>query len=89
MMKYERCRSNSDTLSRADEKPAIEDYVWSTSEKARLRALSLYIIRSIVEQHKGTIEIDLATDTINIGVPEENRLACAQEIAGKVGSTCR
>jgi hypothetical protein len=29
----------------------LEDFVWSTGEQSRLRALSLYLIRSIVKKH--------------------------------------
>ena len=65
-----------------------EDYIWSTSEKSKLRALSLYIIRSIVERHGGSIEIDLATDTIDIDLPDDERSACAQEIEEEVGNMC-
>ncbi len=65
-----------------------EQYVWSTNEKTRLRALSLYIIRTIVEKHGGTIEVDLATDTINIDVPKAEETACAREIEEQMGSMC-
>lgn len=65
-----------------------QDFVWATSEQARLRALSLYVIRSIVEKHGGTIDVDLATDTINIDVPKSEELACAQEIEEQVGPMC-
>jgi hypothetical protein len=58
---------------------------WSRGEKAQLRATSLYLIRKIVERHGGTMEIDLATDTIDINMPEKERVACAQEIAEQVG----
>ncbi|NVM22680.1 MAG: hypothetical protein HWN68_12985 [Desulfobacterales bacterium] len=73
----------------SDTSGPTEDYVWATSEEARLRALSLYLIRSIVERHGGTVDIDLATDTININVPEEEQVACAQEIEEQVGAMCR
>ena len=64
------------------------DYIWSTNEKSRLRAMSLYLIRSIVEGHGGTIDVDLATDTINIDVPEQEEAACALEIEKQVGKMC-
>ena len=67
---------------------AAEGFVWATSEQARLRALSLYVIRSIVEKHGGTVDIDLATDTLNIDVPKEEEVACAREIEEQVGSMC-
>lgn len=60
--------------------------VWSTSEQARLRALSLFLIRSIVKRHGGKVTMDLATDTINIDVPEEEQVASAQEIEEQVGA---
>jgi sensor histidine kinase regulating citrate/malate metabolism len=61
----------------------------SRAEKAQLRATSLYLIRKIVERHGGTLEMDLATDTININVPEKERVACAREIEEQIGSMCR
>lgn len=69
-----------------DETQTHEDFVFATSEQARLRALSLYIIRCIVERRGGTVEVDLATNTIDIDVPDAERLDCAQEIEEKVGS---
>jgi hypothetical protein len=77
----------SDTDGDAQSRTA-EGYVWATSEQARLRALSLYVIRSIVEKHGGTVDIDLATDTLNIDVPKAEELACAREIEEQVGSMC-
>lgn len=65
-----------------------EDFVWSTSEQARHRSFSLWIIRSIVEKHGGTVDIDLATDTLNIDVPDEEQAACALEIEQQIGSMC-
>jgi hypothetical protein len=76
------------TVDTAFDDQTLQDYVWATSDEARLKALSLYLIRSIVEKHGGTIDIDLATDTININVPEKEQVACAQEIEEQVGSMC-
>jgi len=87
-MKHESYSNASDQLSRNDEKDEPEHYVWSTSEKSKLRALLFFIIRSIVERHRGSIEIDLATDTINVELPEEEKVACAQEIEEQVGTMC-
>jgi sensor histidine kinase regulating citrate/malate metabolism len=70
------------------ENDVAQDFVWATSEQAKLRALSLYVIRSIVEKHGGTIDVDLANDTINIDVPKTEEHACAQEIEEQVGSMC-
>lgn len=58
----------------------------SASEKAQLRATSLYVIRAIVKRHGGTIEIDLASNTIIIDVPEEEQAVCAQEIEQQVSA---
>ena len=62
--------------------------IWSEGEKAGLRAFSLFLIRSIVQRHGGSIEIDLATDTITIDVPDEEMVACAQEIEAQVNTMC-
>ena len=87
-MRHETYWNTSDALTRADHKHLAGGYVRATSEQAKLRALSLYLIRSIVERHGGTIEIDLATDTININVPEKEEASCAQEIEKQVGAMC-
>jgi len=87
-MRHETYCNTPDTLSQAKHMHVAEDYVWATSEEAKQRALSLYNIRSIVERHGGTLEIDMATDTININVPENERVACAQEIEEHVGAMC-
>jgi len=63
-------------------------YVWSTSEQARLRATSLYLIRSIVEKYGGTVDIDLSSDTLSIDVPEGKKVDCAREIDEQVGAMC-
>ena len=63
-------------------------HVLSEGEKVRLRALTLFIVRSIAERHGGSIEIDLATDSIYIEVPDEESSACAQEIETQVNAMC-
>ena len=78
----------SDAPNPIDNRHSPEDYVWATGDQARLRAFSLWIIRSIVEKHGGVIEIDLATDTINIDVPAEEQAACALEIEEQMGAMC-
>ena len=79
-MRQETAYKTPDTLG------AAEDFVWSTNERAKQRAVSLYQIQSIVEKHGGTLEIDTATDTLNITVPEKERIACAQELEEHVGA---
>ena len=63
-----------------------EDYVRSTSSRAQQKSTALYLIRSIVESKGGTIEIDMATNTINIDVSKEKEVACAQEIEEAVSA---
>lgn len=81
-------RKALEALNPVDARHVAENYVWSTSEKTRLRALSLNLIRSIVERYGGTIDIDLGTDTINIDVPAKEQVACALEIEEQVGNLC-
>jgi hypothetical protein len=75
-------------LSPFHETEVIEEFVWATSDQARERARSLYVIRSIVEKHGGTIQINVETNTLDIDVPEERRHACAQEIEENMGALC-
>ena len=87
-MKQEIYSHASDEPYGVNKKEQPEYCVWSTSEKSKLRALSLFIIQSIVERHGGSAEIDLATNTINIDLPDEEKVACAQEIEEQVGTIC-
>ena len=87
-MKHESYWNTTESFSLDYDEHVPEDFVWSTSEQSKLRALSLFLIRSIVERHGGNIGIDLATDTINIEVPKEEQLACALEIEEQVGAMC-
>ena len=78
-MEHEGYRNTSDIAYPADETRIGEDYVWATNEEARQRALSLYLIRSIVERHGGAIDIDLATDTINKRTRERTGGLCSRD----------
>jgi hypothetical protein len=86
-MELENCLNTTDSPNRDYDEHGAKDFVWATSEQAKLRALSLFLIRSIVESHGGTLSVDLATDTISIDVPEEE-VVCAQEIEEQVGAMC-
>lgn len=70
------------------EESELEQYVFSSNEKARIRTMSLFVIRSIVEKYGGTMEVDLETDTLHIDVPKEVELDCARDIEEQVGSLC-
>jgi sensor histidine kinase regulating citrate/malate metabolism len=85
---WERNWLTSSTPDSTEPKQHAESFVWATSEKTRPRALSLYLIHSIVERHGGTIDIDLATDMISIDVPKKEEVPCALEIEEQVGNLC-
>ena len=74
-----------DTQLQSYEDLGSEDYVWATSEEAMRDALSLHLIGSIVHRHRGTVEIDAETGALHIDVPDEEKLACAEELNKKVG----
>lgn len=59
-----------------------------SSEKARLRALSLTVIRSVVKQHEGSVEQDSLSEYIDIDVPDAEAAACAEEIGEQMGLIC-
>jgi hypothetical protein len=58
----------------------------SRGQKAQLYATAFYLIRSIVEKHGGTVEMDLATDAIKICVPQKEGVACAKKIEEQLGA---
>ena len=84
-MRSENYLETSQGISPADGAHMAEDFVWATSQEAKDRSLALSLIQSIVEKHGGTVEVDLATNTIDIDVPKEEQAACAQEIEEQVG----
>ncbi len=86
-MENEHDGKHIDMLTQANESPLAEDYVWATSEESRRSALSMYLIGSIVHKHRGTVEINPETHSINIDVPDEEKLACAEELSKKVNMT--
>lgn len=86
-MKNEHDSKHIDMQTQADESHLAEDYVWATSEESRRRALSLSLIGSIVHKHRGTVRIDPETHSFNIDVPDEEKLACAEELGKKVDMT--
>ena len=76
-----------DMQTLVDESRFAENYVWATSEESRRHALSLSLIGSIVHRHRGTVRIDPETYSLNIDVPDEEKLACAEELGRKVDMT--
>jgi hypothetical protein len=40
-----------------------------------------------VHKHGGTVHVDSETRAIHIDVPDEEKLACAEELSRKVGMT--
>jgi hypothetical protein len=86
-MKDKRDNKNVDMLLQNHESHWDEDYVWATSQESKRHALSLSLIGSIVHKHGGTVQIDPETQSINIDVPDEGKLACAEELSRKVDMT--
>lgn len=83
-MKDEHNSRSVDMLIQNDETRWDEVYVWATSQESKRHALSLSLIGSIVHKHGGTVQIDPETHSINIDVPDEEKLACAEELGRKV-----
>ena len=52
----------------------------TSSEKTVLHALSMNVMRSIAEQHGGTIEINALTDTVDVLVPRSQVDICTREM---------
>lgn len=51
------------------------------TEETRLLALSVHVVRSIAEQHGGSLTRIKGEKKIQIYVPRDNRQACAEQIA--------
>lgn len=83
-MNTETLEKDSGFLGPVDEKAVGEQYVWATSEEARRRAVSFYLIQSIAQRYGGKAHIDFHNHSINLDVPSEQKLACLQEIEKKV-----
>lgn len=66
-----------------------ERYVWATNEESRLQGLSAYLIQSIAQRHGGNAQIDLVNQSIDIHVPDQNKVACTREMEDKVGLSLR
>ncbi len=50
------------------------------SERARVHALFMCILRTVVEKHGGTIEIDPVAQHPIISIPETSKFACFEEL---------
>jgi len=50
------------------------------SERARVHALFTCILRPVVEKYGGTIEIDPATQSPIISIPQRTKVACFEEL---------
>jgi len=60
-----------------------------SGEKAGLRALSLSVMRSVVEQHHGQLLGDEVSEYIDIDVPEGEEAICAEKIGEQMGVICQ
>ncbi|MBW1744664.1 MAG: hypothetical protein JRJ47_14750 [Deltaproteobacteria bacterium] len=83
-MKDENYYNTTERLSLAGARGPTHDPSCTAGEQVRLRALALFIIRSTAEKHGGTAQIDLATDSINIDIPEKEKAACVREIEAQL-----
>ncbi len=87
-MSYQGHWQSTEQFGSVDQLDPCKDHVSSRNETAQLRATSLYLIQSIVKRHGGTTEVDLATNTINIDVPDSQATLCAKEIEDQMGRMC-
>ena len=85
MMNKEYDGKKTGVPTEAEEAFRAVDYVWATSEEPRRNALSLHLTGSIAHRHGGTVKINAETNAVNIDVPDEEKLACAEELSKKVG----
>jgi len=86
-MKNKHDGKHMNMLTQSDETRWDEDYVWATSQESKRHALALSLIGSIVHKHGGTVQIDPETHSISIDVPNDEKLACAEELSRKVDMT--
>ena len=70
---------------KVDDRAAAEAVVWATNEQSRRQGISSYLIRSIAQRYGGDAHIDFFRQSIDINVPEEEKLACTREIHETVG----
>ena len=60
-----------------------QEYIWSTSEKSRMRAEALNRISIIVGSYGGHVEVDMENEILNCVYPdsvsEEDKADCAQK----------
>ncbi|KPK28869.1 MAG: hypothetical protein AMK69_08230 [Nitrospira bacterium SG8_3] len=86
-MKNKHDGKHMNMLTQSDETRWDEDYVWATSQESKRHALALSLIGSIVHKHGGTVQTDPETHSISIDVPNDEKLACAEELSRKVDMT--
>ena len=85
MMNTQHTQESSLNHRKADDRAAAEAVVWATSEESRRQGISSYLIRAIAQRHGGDAHIDFFTQSIDINVPNEKKIACTREIQEKVG----
>ena len=60
-------------------------FVWGSSPESKREAASVYVIHAIAKKYHGKAEVDLASHSIDIQVPDEQKAACLKEIEEKTG----
>jgi hypothetical protein len=88
-MDYEEFGGTAEAESDFDDAWLPDDCAGGNGEAVLLRALKLYVLRTTAERHGGTVEYDLATDSVEISVPKEEISACTEEVAKQLGAAYR
>jgi hypothetical protein len=85
-MKDESHHNSTERLALTGTAKPTQHPVGTAGEQVRLRALAFFIIRATAQKHGGTVEFDLAADSISIDIPEKERAACVREIEAQLSA---
>ena len=88
-MDYEEFGETAEAESDLGDTWLPDDCAGGNGEAVQLRALKLYVLNSTAQRHGGTVEYDLATDSVEISVPKEKISACTEEVAKQLGAAYR
>ena len=88
-MNYEEFDDTAEAVNDLGEAWVPDDCPGGNGEAVQLRALKLYVLNSAAQKHGGTVEYDLATDSVEISVPKEKISACTEEVAKQLGAAYR
>jgi hypothetical protein len=88
-MDYEEFGDTAEAAGELGEVWVADDCPGGNGEAVRLRALKLYVLSTTAQKHGGTVEYDLASDSVEISVPKEEISACTEEVAKQLGAAYR